>query len=194
MAAQNICRYFKFGLCKYLENCRFQHIKEICENKKCDINSCTSRHPKICSFYRDFNRCKFGEWCLFKHVNEDKNSDQEILNKIENLEKLIKQKDSLINILAEKVKFIEEKLAIHETTEGSTENLSDDKQIRKETVEMFKCNFCKFESNSKKGVQIHIKKKHGEKFECDQCEKVFESETEKNLHRTSTKFVHNCVS
>ena len=53
---------------------------------------------------------------------------------------------------------------------------------------MFKCNFCKFESNSKKGVQIHIKKKHGEKFECDQCEKVFESETEKNLHRKTHSF------
>ena len=115
-------------------------------------------------------------------MNEDKNSDQEILNKIENLEKLIKQKDSLINILADKVKFIEEKLAIHETTKGSTENLSDDKQIRKETVEISKCNFCKFEGYSKKGVQINMKKKHGEEF-CDQCEKVFESETEKSLHR-----------
>ena len=47
---------------------------------------------------------------------------------------------------------------------------------------------CKFESNSKQGLQIHIKKKHGEKFECDQCEKVFESETEKNLHRKTHSF------
>ena len=188
MTAQNICRYFKFGFCKYLVKCRFQHIKEICENKDCNVKSCSLRHPKICSFYREYNRCKFGEWCLFKHVDENKNSDEEILSKIENLEKLIEQKDSLISILVEKVKFIEEKLAIHEATEDSTENLSDDKQIRKETVEIFKCNFCNFESNSKKDVQIHIKKKHGKKFECDQCEKVFESETEKNLHRKTHSF------
>ena len=62
------------------------------------------------------------------------------------------------------MKSIEEKLAIHKATEDTSEHLSDDKQIRKETVEISKCNFCKFESYSKKGVQIHIKKKHGKSF------------------------------
>ena len=137
------------------------------------------------NIYREYSRCKFGEWCLFKHVVKNKKSDKEILNKIEHLGKLIKEKDSLIRSLVEKVKSIEEKLAIHKATEDTSEHLSDDKQIRKETVEISKCNFCKFESYSKKGVQIHIKKKHGEEF-CDQCEKVFESETEKSLHIIST--------
>ena len=81
MAAQNICRYFKFGFCKYLEKCRFQHVREICENNECDAKSCSLRHPKICSFFRDYNRCKFGEWCLFKHVDKKQSSDKEILNK-----------------------------------------------------------------------------------------------------------------
>ena len=41
---------------------------------------------------------------------------------------------------------------------------------------------------AKKGVQIHIKKKHEEKFECDLCGIVFERETEKNLHRKTHLF------
>ena len=39
MATQNVCRYFKFGFCKYLEKCRFPHVKEICESQDCDVRS-----------------------------------------------------------------------------------------------------------------------------------------------------------
>ena len=34
MAAQNVCRYFKFGFCKFLERCRFMHVNEECVNKQ----------------------------------------------------------------------------------------------------------------------------------------------------------------
>ena len=53
MATQNVCRYFKFGFCKYLERCHFQHIKEKCEKHDCDVKSCNLRHPKfavMCSY------------------------------------------------------------------------------------------------------------------------------------------------
>ena len=39
---------------------------------------------------------------------------------------------------------------------------------------------------SKKGVHIHMKKKHGQKFECDLCEKVFDSVIEGKIHRKLT--------
>ena len=189
MAAQTICRYFKFRFCKYLKKCLFQHVREICENNECDVKSCSLRHPKICSFFRDYNRCKFVEWCLFKYVDKNMSIKIKAVNKIKNLEKLIKEKDSLISILVEKVKLIEEKLAIDdEAVEDTTENIAEDIQVRKETVEIFKCNLCEFESNSKKGVHIHIKKKHGEKFKCDSCDEVFESETEKKIHRKTHSF------
>ena len=45
-----------------------------------------------------------------------------------------------------------------------------------------------FDSNSKKGVHIHMKKKHAQKFECDLCEKVFETVTEGKIHRKTHSF------
>ena len=185
MATQNVCRYFKFGFCKYLEKCHYQHVKEECENHDCDVKSCFLRHPKVCNYYKDYNRCKFGEWCYFKHVEKSKNSDTEILNKIENLEKIIEAKDSAISILMNKIKRIEEKLFKDEKV--VTEN-NDEKELRKEISDKFKCDLCEFESNSKRGVHIHMKKKHGQKFECDLCEKVFDSVAEGKIHRKTHSF------
>ena len=86
MATQNVCRFFKFGFCKYTVKCRFLHVKENCENQECDVISCNLRHPRICSFYRDYDSCKFGEWCCFRHVHKSVQSDREVINRIENLE------------------------------------------------------------------------------------------------------------
>ena len=35
--AVNICLHFKLGHCKYQDTCTLQHIKELCENRECDI-------------------------------------------------------------------------------------------------------------------------------------------------------------
>ena len=43
---QNVCRYYKFGYCKFGEKCRNLHIEEKCENKQCDITNCDKRHPR----------------------------------------------------------------------------------------------------------------------------------------------------
>ena len=51
MATQNVCRFFKFGFCKYTVKCRFLNVKENCENQECDVISCNLRHPRICSFF-----------------------------------------------------------------------------------------------------------------------------------------------
>ena len=188
MATQNVCRYFKFGFCKYLERCRFPHVKEVCESQECDGRSCTLRHPRICSYYRDYNRCKFGEWCCFKHVEKDRISVKEIANKVENLEKLIKEKDEIISILVNKMKLIEEKLCMDKKPVNVTEDSSDEKEVRKETVEKFKCDLCEYESNSKRGIHIHKKKKHEKIFECDLCHKTFETEVERRIHRKTHSF------
>ena len=49
--------------------------------------------------------------------------------------------------------------------------ITDEKEVRKEIIDKIKCDLCEFESQSKRGVHIHMKKKHGQKFECDLCEK-----------------------
>ena len=40
MVTQNVCRYFKFGHCKFGNKCRLMHVKEMCENFSCDANAC----------------------------------------------------------------------------------------------------------------------------------------------------------
>lgn len=184
MATQNVCTFFKFGFCKYTVKCRFLHVKENCENLECDVISCNLRHPKICRFYRDYRRCKFGEWCCFRHVEKNLESNKEVIDRIKNIEKLIAEKDAKITNLENKMKLIEEKLSIDkETVNQITE---------KETI--FKCEYCEFETNSKKGIQIHRKRKHEKKFECDLCGEVFYSETECRIHKKShsitTQFDH----
>ena len=32
MASQNVCRYYKFGHCKFADKCRQFHVSEECEN------------------------------------------------------------------------------------------------------------------------------------------------------------------
>ena len=190
-----MCRYYKFGFCKYLKRCQFLHIKEICENNYCDVRTCSQRHPRICSYYRDYNRCKFGEWCNFKHVNKSKNSNTEIIKKIKDLEKLIVEKDALITSLVDRIKSIEEKLSIDDqTVKDIPENLAGDKEERKETVDTFRCEVCEFESNSMKGLHIHKKKKHAKKYNCDLCGQVFENETAGKLHRKTHSFESTFVN
>ena len=79
---------------------------------------------------------------------------------------------TLRNLLQKKMlKIIEEKL--NKITEKDTHE--------KETL--FKCELCEFKTNSKRGIQIHRKRKHEKNFECDQCGEVFHSEGERRVHR-----------
>ena len=107
---QNVCRYYKFGHCKFADKCRFNHIHEKCGNSSCEIRSCKLRHPRICKFFRDYKRCKFGEWCSFDHDNNNNNEDtiNTIMEKIQNLETVINEKDLMIQELAQKIKKLEE--------------------------------------------------------------------------------------
>ena len=97
----------KFGLCKFNDKFRFWHVNQVCENPSCEIKVCIKRHPRICKYFRNYNRCKLSEWCAFKHVGNSAISTQEILEKIKNLSEIIKEKDDLINKLADKIKLLE---------------------------------------------------------------------------------------
>ena len=182
MAARNVCRYFKFGHCKYSERCRFMHIKQICEKENCEIQSCNLRHPRICKFYRDYNRCKFSEWCSFKHIENENTvaTIKEILEKLESLQKTITEKDKLIINLARKIEDIEEQISKKEET------VNEDAAINtiSETIEesSFECDKCGFISKNNHGLNIHKKKKHGKKLKCDLCDKEFDSKRFLEIH------------
>ena len=84
MATQVVCRYNKFGYCKFQDSCRILHVNEICDNPSCVFKECNKRHPKNCKFHR-YKKCKFQESCAFSH-DKHKNSNDESLKKFEQIE------------------------------------------------------------------------------------------------------------
>ena len=62
---ENVCRFAKFGYCKYKEICRKTHFSKICKEASCVLETWLKRHPRICRFYRFYSNCKFGEFCQF---------------------------------------------------------------------------------------------------------------------------------
>ena len=65
--AASICRYFKYGHCKYQARCRNRHVESICEDSSCNLILCENRHPVICKFFSTFGRCKYNP-CSYKHL------------------------------------------------------------------------------------------------------------------------------
>ena len=210
MATLNVCRYFKFGFCKFTDMCKFMHVNQCCENPSCEIKQCNLRHPRICKFYRDYNRCKFGEWCAFKHVEHNDRSAEstrEILEKIDKLAEIIQEKDDLINSLIEKMKCLEAK--VMGGKEYLVENSSEDNQCEPcekslESVDVlhnqteteqehFKCDKCDFETKHEKGLNIHKKRKHGQKLYCDLCEEQFDSKRDMKIHRHEHSFTNKGI-
>ena len=62
-----VCTYFKFGHCKFGEQCRKQHLKETCRQENCDLSSCHRRHPRKCKFFFYYGECKFAYSCSYSH-------------------------------------------------------------------------------------------------------------------------------
>ena len=141
MATQPIavCRHFKYGYCRYQDRCNQPHVKDICSDKTCEITKCSRRHPMICRFYESYRMCKFGEYCLYSHelnphlkVTEEKlknaeelfkKTSQELKDKINAIEKELKQKVEEINLelvvekeknkeMRSKIKLLEEKIPV----------------------------------------------------------------------------------
>ena len=95
MESEKLCKHHQFGYCKYKSACRKIHVEAICENKSCENDSCSLRHPKICKFFKFYGRCKFNP-CAYFHPSETK------LN-IEDLEKRIEAQESKSNELQNSV-------------------------------------------------------------------------------------------
>ena len=112
MATQIVCKFNKFGFCKFRESCRNQHIKEVCELSSCDITKCKFRHPHVCKYYRDFGRCKYSEFCLYAHIDKENISDisRTLNNKIEDLEINIQKKDKDIEGFSHRIESLEMKM------------------------------------------------------------------------------------
>ena len=100
--AVNICLHFKLGHCKYQDTCTLQHIKELCDNRECDVTNCSLRHPRRCRFWNEYYRCKFGSDCSYLHKSDD-NYYKKSETFEEELEVIKVKIDSLAKKVSEKV-------------------------------------------------------------------------------------------
>ena len=94
----NMCRYNKYGFCKYGDKCHFRHENVVCVVKKCTVLDCDKRHPVTCKYYRNFKRCKY-LYCAYKHEKEsDVNENDERIEMIEVTLKNVEATNKLTNI------------------------------------------------------------------------------------------------
>ena len=106
---ENVCRFYKYGYCKFLETCRYKHNDKVCDKNECDIVSCEDRHPKDCIYLKSYKYCKFGEYCKFNHlINEvkyievQKTKYKELVEKVTSLELKCTKYDSILEALEKK--------------------------------------------------------------------------------------------
>ena len=64
---ETICKFNQYGFCKFLSQCRKQHINDICSNNQYNSNTCLLRNPRVCKYFSNFQRCKFAEQCAYLH-------------------------------------------------------------------------------------------------------------------------------
>ena len=157
MAVENICKFFKFGHCKFGQTCYNQHINELCENRSCEISSCVKRHPSKCKYFNIYKRCKFGEFCSFLHV--ESRNDKVLDEKVKSLEADVESLKNKMIILKTTLQSKENDI---KNLQISLENLNKDKCENEEKGGNFcfgKPNYCKFKwqswkSNWKRKRQI----------------------------------------
>ena len=177
MANSQICKFNKFGHCRYGEFCNFKHIEEKCDIKNCDAKSCQNRHPRSCRYVKNHEKCKFGLFCSFEHnifnIRSDchddikvvTKNDETIADKIARLEKVIQCQSLEINKLAAKLERFEalEEEACENVDEEAfnivTEKAVSAPENDKKDVQ---CDQCNFRSNKKSGLRIHETKMHKE--------------------------------
>ena len=109
--SQNVCWFNRFGYCRFGNHCFRKHINIICENVNCEIVKCSSRHPRKCKYFLEYQKCKFGEYCRFSHgiPNNPKNMEKiEALEKeVEVLKQEIKHMKDHIDMKGSQLKMIQ---------------------------------------------------------------------------------------
>ena len=62
---EGICKHNMTGFCKFGEQCRKHHIKEICSLMTVPKHLASRDTPE---FFIMYGSCKFGEECAYKHI------------------------------------------------------------------------------------------------------------------------------
>ena len=104
-----VCQHNQTGFCKYRQQCKKEHVNEICPNIEiCNDATCILRHPKTCKAFEDLCKCKFVN-CAYRHINNRTNT------KIEGLEnavlelrlEIVKLGNNIIEDCSQKIGFLD---------------------------------------------------------------------------------------
>ena len=109
--------------------------------------------------------------------------ERKFISRIEELEdKLAKKTDAFDKVLDkqnETISLIESN--VKEIKETTNKTATSENEVVKKGKEKFKCNVCDFETNSKQGLRVHIKRKHTRYAEedlptnCEICDYEFKT-------------------
>ena len=182
-----ICKFNKYGHCRYGEFCNFYHEDKRCQKEVCDHKACNFRHPKKCRNIATGKKCKFEDSCDFDHGDDQRsNADEEVKTwkaKVESLERIIETKDKEIGDLRKVLDDtgISQFNGIDDDVISVTtvENESDaDSEESSETLNY--CELCDFKTHNCKGLKIHMGKSH--KNKCKRCGQIFPDVDSLNRH------------
>ena len=194
---KELCRYNKFGHCKYSDKCHFRHNDEKCVTKDCNISDCEKRHPKICKYKREYGRCKFTTNCSYDHneplyILENNDKFTKLEEMLENLQQ--NSSNSLSEEVDKKMETFETKLQILVKVIEEKDNKID--QLQKKVNEFEKK--CTKESKQEKEKLNDLEKKleilekknndkeiEPETLKCEQCD--FTTNSKKGLKTHNRK-------
>ena len=203
----DVCKYQKFGFCKFKDSCKNQHLVEICENLSlcANLKSCLKRHPRVCKSYAIEKFCKFQAGCAYHHKEE--NINNEMKNKVDDLEKMV-------NGLSEKIVQLENKLKIKESKESEVKEIKEfgktDEHpnkvsnlkknpitlVKKVKLKERKDSVFRFGPEARKTINKEIKSKEkvktSKEFKCELCDYDCEKSSTLEKHISSKHTEQKC--
>ena len=109
LSYHNVCKFNKFGFCKFRDCCKFKHVNELCQEASCDILQCLKRHPRECRYHQELRGCNFGKLCCFRHSYNTADSKADAA-KIQSLSERVSMLQLLFNEKCQEITIVNEKL------------------------------------------------------------------------------------
>ena len=176
-----VCKYGKFGFCKFGTGCKRKHFTKVCENlSSCtNINECKKTHPKTCKRFKIENECRFNKDCAYSHVASKLNQEKcSLKDQVEDLEKRVndltniieskklQQLEKVVHALTRKVLSLEDQVKVMKNKKETDQEDINHKCFTRESS----FNHEDIMSSTPKDLKEKVKEKNEEdRFKCKEC-------------------------
>ena len=204
-----VCRFGKFGFCRFKESCKRKHFLEVCESKsQCkNIKECHKRHPKPCRRFNLEQECIFKGDCAYSHCDSNLDSENnELKAKVEDLEKRVieltnegegkrlKHLEKVVHALTRTVLCLKDE--IKDMKNKSDKGEEEINENPKSEESSFNHNEIKHSSSTPKEKdvkeKVHKVKSKEELLYCKECDYKCKKEIYLKKHMLSTHGDHTC--